>query len=222
MKKNTAKITDLYTVDGACLQVFSKVIASMSHEIKNVLAIINESGGLIEDIILMSESGQGIYSDQVHSATSTIRSHTQRANYIMKNCNRFAHLNDKIVAEEPLAEILTLMVDLVKRQADMKNMTIERLYRDDIRITAPMLPLASLIYLLLRSMIDIGKKESEIRLYAEVSGNKIKILFENELSVKELVSIVDRSDIETLVKRLGGKVNSGDGIVETILAHDIA
>ena len=34
------------------IQFFGKMAASISHEIKNVLAIINENAGLLEDICL--------------------------------------------------------------------------------------------------------------------------------------------------------------------------
>jgi hypothetical protein len=37
--------------------------ASISHEIKNVMAIINESAGLLEDYSLMAEKGMPIDPD---------------------------------------------------------------------------------------------------------------------------------------------------------------
>ena len=37
------------------LQFFGKMTASISHEIKNVLAIINENAGLLEDLALLSD-----------------------------------------------------------------------------------------------------------------------------------------------------------------------
>ncbi|MBW2430934.1 MAG: sensor histidine kinase, partial [Deltaproteobacteria bacterium] len=39
------------------LQFFSQISASISHEIKNVLAIINENAGLMEDFTLMEDRG---------------------------------------------------------------------------------------------------------------------------------------------------------------------
>ena len=37
------------SIGGSGLQFFGKVSASISHELKNVLAIINENAGLLED-----------------------------------------------------------------------------------------------------------------------------------------------------------------------------
>jgi len=42
------------------LQFFGKMTASISHEIKNVLAIINENAGLLEDLALMADGGAEI------------------------------------------------------------------------------------------------------------------------------------------------------------------
>ena len=42
------------------LQFFGKMTASISHEIKNVLAIINENAGLLEDLALMADRGAEI------------------------------------------------------------------------------------------------------------------------------------------------------------------
>ena len=39
------------------LKFFGKINASISHEIRNTLAVINENAGLIKDLILMSEKG---------------------------------------------------------------------------------------------------------------------------------------------------------------------
>ncbi len=43
---------------GECgLQCFGSISASISHELKNALAIINENAGLLEDLSFMAEKG---------------------------------------------------------------------------------------------------------------------------------------------------------------------
>lgn len=221
MKKDSKTRADKYTVEAACVQVFAKVVASISHEVKNVLAIINENNGLLEDIILMSESGQGVPPGHVKSATVAISSQVQRANRIMRNCNRFAHLGDREIAEEPLAEILELVAALAQRQADMKNMTISVAYHADIRITGPMLPFASLMYLLFRAIIDAGQSDSTITVSAESFENTITLKCEAGLSAEELSPIVESYDISILVARLGGVVHISDDLLHMSLARDI-
>ncbi len=42
------------------LRFFGMINASISHEIKNVLAIISESAGLMEDLLLLAQKGGGL------------------------------------------------------------------------------------------------------------------------------------------------------------------
>ena len=50
----------LKTVAETGLQFFGEITASNSHEIKNILAIINENAGLLEDLALMYDRGAQI------------------------------------------------------------------------------------------------------------------------------------------------------------------
>ena len=52
-------------IGGEGLQFFGKMSASISHEIKNVLAIINENTGLIEDSDLTKEGDFALKQSQV-------------------------------------------------------------------------------------------------------------------------------------------------------------
>ena len=52
---------------------FGKVSASVSHEIKNVLAIINESAGLLEDFSLMAEQGIALDPVRLRTLSENIR-----------------------------------------------------------------------------------------------------------------------------------------------------
>ena len=40
------------------LRFFGKISASISHEIKNAIAVMNENAGLIKDLIMMAERGR--------------------------------------------------------------------------------------------------------------------------------------------------------------------
>ena len=71
------------------LQFFGKISASISHEIKNVLAIINENAGLLEDFTLMAEKGRPIDMERFKTVAGKIRGQVGRADGIVKNFNRF-------------------------------------------------------------------------------------------------------------------------------------
>ncbi len=52
-------IMEKTTTDRVCVQVFAKISAAISHEIKNTLSIINENAGLLEDFAQMADEDGG-------------------------------------------------------------------------------------------------------------------------------------------------------------------
>ncbi len=107
------------------LHFFGSVSASVSHEIKNVFAVINEGAGLIEDFTLMAQKGMPIEPERLKRVARSILGQIQRGDGIVKNMNAFAHLTDQDISEIELEEILRLTVALARRMADMKQMGLE-------------------------------------------------------------------------------------------------
>ncbi|QGY40398.1 sensor histidine kinase [Pseudodesulfovibrio cashew] len=106
------------------LQFFGRISASVSHEIKNVFAVINESAGLIEDFTLMAERGMPIQPEKLKSVAASIQGQVRRGDSIVRNMNAFAHSADEPVREVNLAETLGLIVALTTRLADMKQVRL--------------------------------------------------------------------------------------------------
>ncbi|MBC16916.1 conserved protein of unknown function [Pseudodesulfovibrio profundus] len=106
------------------LQFFGRVSASVSHEIKNVFAVINEASGLIEDFTRMAERGMPIQPERLRKAANAIQGQVQRGDRIVKNMNAFAHSTDEPVREVDLVETLGLVVALTSRLADMKQVRL--------------------------------------------------------------------------------------------------
>ena len=96
------------------LQFFGKMTASISHEIKNVMAIINESAGLLEDYTLMVEKGLPIDPLKLKVVARRVTKQIQRADDITKNMNSLAHSVDHFQKSVDLGEILELAVGLSK------------------------------------------------------------------------------------------------------------
>ncbi|MGE4423285.1 MAG: sensor histidine kinase [Pseudodesulfovibrio sp.] len=106
------------------LRFFGRISASVSHEIKNVFAVINEAAGLIEDFTLMAERGVPLQPDRLKSAANSIQGQIRRGDAIVRNMNAFAHSTDEDVREVNLAEALRLAADLTARFADMRQIKL--------------------------------------------------------------------------------------------------
>lgn len=109
----------------AGLRFFGQMSASISHEIKNVLAIINENAGLMEDLAMMGEKGMPVSPERLTRIAGSVAGQVRRADGIIKNWNRFAHSIDRMNEEVDLPETIRFVSALATRLVFMKNITIE-------------------------------------------------------------------------------------------------
>ncbi len=109
----------------AGLQFFGRMSASISHELKNALAIINENAGLLGDYIHMMGKGMSVEPARFEKIAGRIEAQTRRADAIIKNLNQFAHSVDVPAKSVDLNEIMGLLVALHRRPADMRQVELD-------------------------------------------------------------------------------------------------
>ncbi|HDZ90296.1 MAG: HAMP domain-containing histidine kinase [Deltaproteobacteria bacterium] len=162
--------------EGAALHFFGKMSASISHEIKNVLAIINENAGLLEDYNLMAERGSPVGPGRLKALADTIMAQIRRADAIVKNMNRFAHSVDEEKRAFDVGDILELVVALSSRFASVRGVELKMRPRSE-RLSVVSYPffLANLLWLALDfAMGEVGKGKT-VELVAEKSGEGVVI-----------------------------------------------
>lgn len=164
------------TFDSACIQAFAKVSASISHEIKNTMAIINENAGLLDDLVVMG-GGEGVSSERVKAAADTIARQVVRTNTMMNHLNRFAHTADHDIGQESLQQVLSLIVPLTVRQAAAKNLEISTHCPEDIQINTHLLPFHALLYLTLRLLIDHSGDADKVSIEGDLKDGMITVLY---------------------------------------------
>jgi hypothetical protein len=120
--QNTALPRDL--IPGG-LEFFGRVNASISHEIKNSLAVINEVGGLLSDLLGLAAMGKEIPLARYAALAEKITAQVERANQIVKRLNRLAHTVDQEEKSLDLAEEILFVRDLMQRLAGLKSARIE-------------------------------------------------------------------------------------------------
>jgi signal transduction histidine kinase len=107
------------------LTYFGRTTASISHELKNALAIIKENAGLLGDYLLMADKGMPIDPARFKTVAGRIEDQITRADGIIKNLNRFAHSVDDPVKAIDLNETVKLLVLLSHREAAMRQVTLQ-------------------------------------------------------------------------------------------------
>ena len=118
------------------LAFFGKITASVSHELNNVLSIINEYSGLLDDLMLADERGKPVEKDRIKKIALNIVEQIKREQEIIKLLNRFAHRVDAPILQFNLNELVNDIIRLSRRFASLKKVSLEiTLPQETISIT---------------------------------------------------------------------------------------
>jgi signal transduction histidine kinase len=107
-----------------------KIMAGATHEIRNVLAIVKESAGLIDDLMQASITRGPLDGDRVFRATQRIEAQVARGAEIVTSLNGLAHSMDLECRAIDLPEEIRQVVFLSQRFARRKSQTLAALPGD--------------------------------------------------------------------------------------------
>ena len=160
------------------IQFFGKMAASISHEIKNVLAIINENAGLLEDICFMAERGRPIDPGRLKRLSGSVKDQIRRADHIMTVMNRFAHSVDEASVSIDVSEVVELLVSLSARFVAMRGVVLEvGKSAGPVAITTCPVALLNLLWLCLDYVLTVVGPGKAIELLAEKTGDGVWFRF---------------------------------------------
>ena len=89
--------------------------ASISHDIKNCLAIMNENAGLMSDHLMMAQKGVPLDTERFSGIVQRIEKQIGRADGIVKSFNNLSHSMDKPEQQIDLDEAVGLALGLGSR-----------------------------------------------------------------------------------------------------------
>jgi len=116
--------TDAATMRREGLAFFGRMTAGQSHEVTNVLNIINELAGLQTDLLRSAEPGRVPDLGRLAELAGRIQWQVSRAETILRNVNRFAHSVDLPLAVFDLGEVLERVVFLSQRTATLARVEL--------------------------------------------------------------------------------------------------
>jgi len=162
------------------LQFYGKMSASISHEFKNVLAIINENAGLLEDFTLLAKKGRPFELERLNPVTERVMKQVRRADGIIKRMNTFAHSIDQSDTKIDLNETLELVVALSERFVAMRGVNIVKTFHPiPVMITRRPFFLQNLIWLCLNFAMDAVGDEKTLGLVTEETKEGARVIFTN-------------------------------------------
>lgn len=104
---------------------FGQITASVTHEIKNHLALINEYNGLLADLLAAHARGRELDPERLASLSAEVRKQVRQAGEIVGQLNRFAHSVDSEAEEVDLGELAATFTALSARRAQRRRMELK-------------------------------------------------------------------------------------------------
>ncbi len=106
------------------LKFVGAVTASVSHELNNVITIIDQVAGLLQDTLAGAQSGTSLDTGKLKTLQERIARQTRRGIEIVKNLNRFAHGVDEPVTQFEINATVGNLVSLMQRPADLRKVRL--------------------------------------------------------------------------------------------------
>nr|MBF0220713.1 HAMP domain-containing histidine kinase [Desulfobulbaceae bacterium] len=153
-----------------------KLLASYTHELKNHLAIINESSGLMGDLLEMTMDEEDKTCQRFKKIIGTIGERIAQANTMAKYLNSFGHRMDVPLSNFNVNDLLTEELALIDRGAGTKKVEIKR----DLEAQLPsVLNNASLlqfvVFILVQELIEKFADGGVIEIRSHEQDQKIQV-----------------------------------------------
>ncbi len=170
MENNQGRVAEAGT------RFFGRISATVSHEIKNGLAVINENAGLLKDLILMAEQGRPLDPARIQRIADKVLERVDKADHVVRNLNQFAHKVDDPIATVDLSESLNLMVELTGRLASNRGKTIRvAAPASPVQITTDPFALLNLCWCAMETAMDAAPEAPEITVDINTLSNTVEV-----------------------------------------------
>jgi C4-dicarboxylate-specific signal transduction histidine kinase len=160
------------------LRFFGSISGTISHELKNVLAIINENAGLLEDLALLAGRGTALDPERLISIATKVKNQVERGGGILKNLNQFSHSLDETFRAVELNETIELFLKLTERFAAMRGVAVKARYAPDpLQVRTAPFYLINLLWLCLDFALNAAGADNLVEITADKTAAGAQIRF---------------------------------------------
>ncbi|MFC2130394.1 hypothetical protein ACFLSQ_03055 [Bacteroidota bacterium] len=189
------------------LNFFGVITAGVTHELNNVISIMNELTGLIEDQVYIAEQGNEIKTEKLVNIHDRLLKQLNRGGHIIKTLNRFAHTADEELLSFDLNSLISNLVELCHRFANLKKAKIEnKFYDEPIMIINKPFELQRAVFLYIKNLLKIAGSNTVIELTTNLTESKPLLVISGYSVLSENIDDLPVPAIEYIIKELGGNV----------------
>ena len=187
------------------LAFFGAITASVSHEMNNILSIIDQTNGLLDDLLYSSSQGKDIPEERLRRIADSIANQTQRGVRIIKRLNTFAHSVDDPMREFDAVNLIDNFTRLAQRLASLKKVELvtESLGREVKVKTSPFL-LQQALFLLIQRALSCSDEGDTVEINTLIEESEVIIEVEGSV-FDDQYDIWDASYMKKIVDLIGAE-----------------
>ena len=189
------------------LAFFGAITASVSHELNNVISIIDQTAGLLEDLLIGAETGRQIENDRLKRIADNISNQTQRGVGVIKRLNTFAHSVDDPVKEFDINDLVENLTALTRRFANLKRIQLEmQLYNGSITLISSPFMIQQIMFRCIKHALEISQQGDTVNINVDRSDSNALVTIESP-GIDRDEEGFDPVYVELLASRIGGSLN---------------
>jgi len=204
MNQNTGSEEEKLLMENS-LTFFGAITASVSHELNNVISIINQTAGLLDDLLIGSREGRPIKTERLEKMAGSVKNQTDRGIDIIRRLNKFAHSTDEPVREYDPGDMIENLVSLTRRLADMKKVTLEMVPADGpVPVVGNPFQAQQAVFMAIRLALSTSLENDTIRIEMLEQEDVLKLLISGIRS--DQGAEFDLSYLKLLTESFGGTI----------------
>ena len=193
------------------LGFFGAITASLSHEINNVLAIVNELAGLIDDFLEAEEQGQPPDPAGLKKAVEKIAQRIRGSKQIVHPLNRFAHSVDhprsRLDAGDAAAEVCLLCQRFAKlRRIDLSCDPPEQ----SLFLEGSLFDLQHVLFRCIEIALGMSEQGARVTVAPRAFEDGVRFTISGPIPIAEVTEELasSLSFLSLLTEHLGGRIET--------------
>jgi len=185
------------------LAFFGAVTASSTHELNNVIGIVDQTAGLLQDLLIGAKDGRSVPDEKLKTIADRIEVQTKRGVMIIKRLNSFAHTTDRAETEFELNDLVDNLVAIMQRIAGLKSVRLElSTCTKPIQLCGNPFEIEQALFVIFQYVFNFMSNDKKVSVVLSESDTEACIVV--DCSLQEPEESFDSSFIEFLIARQGG------------------
>jgi hypothetical protein len=153
------------------LHFFGRITANLSHEMNNVITIIGEVSGLLDDLLLLAGKGRPLDTEKLKALSENIKRQTRRGKELITEMNFLGHSIDESSRQIDLNDVAGHIGNLARRIAERKGGVLElRRFDRPVMAVCNTFDLLQSIFWCLDMALEAGAVSEPVCIAASVGG----------------------------------------------------